>query len=394
MDLYGNDIKLPLVTSSLSAATVSTHVPNLPGGPNEIEFVEAPFLIFRLGASLFAVPSLAVREILALPALSPLQETATFIVGVLNLRGAIVPVMDLSARFGHQAAPYRLDDSLIVLSWGGADVALIVHEVRSVGRIAATQIEAVPAHGRQHDLPIPFIAGVTQIKGEIVMILHLRHLLNWPAREEVPLSQTETFVSTPTLAPHFDLQTWTRAERAVLEERATRLLPVTEKDADSAAERAPVAIVALGGEEFGVELSAVREFVSVSAVATVPCCPPHILGQINLRGDIVTLVDVRRALRTARTEPHYFDSASRQSAPVPVVVVQQEDGPVGVVIDDVRDVLYLREDERLTLASNDQNGGHNGQYFTGGALHEGRLLPLLNITKLFAEGELVVDEDA
>ncbi len=373
-------------SSSVNAAREATSPGEI--AADEMGFVEAPFLIFRLGTSLFGVPALAVRELHALPALSPLQETAPFIVGVLNLRGAIVPVMDLSARFGHPTAPYRLDDSLVVMSWGGADVAIIVNEVRSVRRITAAQIEAAPAHGRQRDLPAPFIAGVTQIGAGIVMLLHLPHLLNWPAREETapPAGAPQS------LAPRFDLQVWTAAERSVLEERAARLRPAGE-DAQAAAESAPVAVVGLGGEEFGVELSAVREFVSVRAVASVPCCPPHILGQINLRGDIVTLVDVRPTLRTAHTTPPYFDGAPKRGS-VPVVVVQHEGAPVGIVIDDVRDVLYLREDERTTLDANIQGGGQNGQYFAGGALHEGRLLPLLNVAKLLTEGGLEVDEGA
>ena len=141
------------------------------------EFVEAPFLIFRLGAALFGVPSLMVREIHALTMLSLLQETAPFIVGVLNLRGAIVPVMDLNARFGRTSEPYRVDDSLIVLSWNGAEVAILVNEVRAVQRLAASQVEAPPLHGRSRDSSAPFVAGVTQIESGIVMLLHLPHLL-------------------------------------------------------------------------------------------------------------------------------------------------------------------------------------------------------------------------
>ena len=348
----------------------------------ETEFVEAPFLIFRLGASLFGVPSLAVREIQALPALSLLQETAPFIVGVLNLRGAIVPVMDLSARFGQRPAPYRLDDSVVVLSWGGADVAIIVNEVRAVGRIAAAQVEAPPVHGRQRDLPAPFVAGVTQIGEDIVMLLHLPHLLSWPA-------PSEDVAPTEIPATRFDSQAWTPAERAVLEKRTARLRLDVEDDAGSSEQRAPVALVALGGEEFGIELRVVREFVSVGAVAPVPCCPAHILGQINLRGDIVTLVDVRPALRTARTAPPYFQGAAQE--PVPVVVVQHEGTPVGIVVDSVRDVLYLREAERLALDASKQS---SGKYFDGGTLHDGRLLPLLDVARLFAEGDLEVDESA
>ena len=397
MDISGSDFPNHFsVSDSQSAVEVAGRVVNAlsESAAHEMEFVDAPFLIFRLGASLFGVPSLAVREIHALPALSPLQETAPFIVGVLNLRGSIVPVMDLSARFGHRPAPYHLDDCLIVLSWGGAEVAIIVNEVRAVERIARLKIEAPPTHGRQRDLPSPFVAGVTQIEGSIVMLLHLPHLLNWPSSEvesPVPALMAEV------LAPRFDLQAWTPAERAVLEERAARLRPSVEEDGEGAAQSAPVAVIAVGGEEFGVELSVVREFVSVGTVAPVPCCPAHVLGQINLRGDIVTLIDVRPTLRTARTSPKYFDGAAGQRGPqtaVPVVVVQHEGGPVGIVIDNVRDVLYLRENERMTLDANIQGGGHNGKFFAGGAMHEGRLLPLLDVARLFEEGDLEVDEGA
>ena len=359
------------------------------------EFVEAPFLIFRLGASLFAVPSLMVREIHALPMLSPLQETAPFIVGVINLRGAIVPAMDLNARFGRTPSPYHVDDSLIVLTWAGAEVAILVNEVREVQRIAATQVEALPLHGRSRDLPTPFVAGVTQIESGIVMLLHLPHLLDWPAPSETAV------VPTTVSAPRFDLQAWTPAERAVLEERAARLRTEAADNTQSQQEHAPVALVALGGEEFGVELSAVREFVSVTDVAPVPCCPPHILGQINLRGDIVTLVDVRPTLGIANTSTAYFQGAKSQGAAgqrvaqpaVPVVVVQHEETPIGIVVDNVRDVLYLRADERLALDAN-LHSGHKGKFFDGGTLHDGRLLPLLDVERLFAEGNLAVDEMA
>lgn len=367
------------------------------------EFTEAPFLIFRLGGFLFGVPALMVREIHALPMLSLLQETAPFIVGVINLRGAIVPVMDLNARFGRSTQSCSLDDSLIVLSWDGAEIAVMVNEVRVVQRISATQVEAPPLHGRARDLLTPFVVGVTQIESGIVMLLHLPHLLNWPASSGTAENAWPTAVlPTAVAAPRFDLQEWTPEERAVLEERAARLRAEAADNAQSKQERTPVALVALGGEEFGVELSAVREFVSVSSVAPVPCCPQHILGQINLRGDIVTLVDVRPTLGIALTTAFNLQGAGghqtvsgHQGAQktVPVVVVQHEDTPIGIVIDSVRDVLYLREDERLVLDAN-LHSGNKGKFFEGGTLHDGRLLPLLDVARLFAEGNLAVDEMA
>ena len=357
---------------------------------------ETPFLIFRLGASLFALPALAVREIHALPALSPLPETAPFIAGVLDLRGTIVPVMDLGARLGHNPTPWHLSDHLVVLHFDGESVAIIVTHVLAVERLISTQIEAAPAHGRERDLTAPFVAGVTHTADGIVTLLHLPHLLSWPT----PSTNARPEIGRETAASRFASQAWTPSQQATLAERAARLRPAVGDDAESG-KRAPVALVALGGEEMGIELSAVREFISVSTVAPVPCCPPHILGQINLRGDIVTLVDVRAALGTLQVAPPYFGAGSNrreaQNA-VPVVVVHHHDAPVGIIIDQVRDVLYLSDDQRRVLDAKPGVGGPksgpSGQYFSGGALHEGRLLPLLDVARLLSEAGLEVDESA
>ena len=61
--------------------------------------------------------------------------------------------------------------------------------------------------------------------------------------------------------------------------------------------REPVAVTRVGSEYLGFELAMVREFTTTRQVTPVPCCPPHIAGQMNLRGDIVTLVDLRPVMK-------------------------------------------------------------------------------------------------
>src|SRR6185436_21126644 len=87
----------------------------------------------------------------------------------------------------------------------------------------------------------------------------------------------------------------TAEERAILRERALGLMPAGESQ--DRFHLMPLAVVSLNGEYFAVDLNLVREFGTIHHVTPVPCCPPHIVGQMNLRGDILTLVDIRGALR-------------------------------------------------------------------------------------------------
>ncbi|MBI5559824.1 MAG: chemotaxis protein CheW, partial [Deltaproteobacteria bacterium] len=77
-----------------------------------------PYLIFRLHNSLYAVRASYVREMFYLPMLVPLEESPPFIAGVLNLRGKIVPVIDLDVRFGHAPGQRNLTDAVVVLDAG------------------------------------------------------------------------------------------------------------------------------------------------------------------------------------------------------------------------------------------------------------------------------------
>ena len=90
-------------------------------------------------------------------------------------------------------------------------------------------------------------------------------------------------------------------QREVLIERARQLAHSLEEQ--SAAERLALAIVGLSAEYFSVELETVREFTDLQRLTPVPCCPDYIVGDMNLRGAIVTVVDIRSILRMSVQAP-------------------------------------------------------------------------------------------
>jgi purine-binding chemotaxis protein CheW len=342
--------------SSSEAASLAT-----PSSPSQ-------YLLFEWAGVLYGIEALAVREIQALPALAPLVESAPYLVGLLNLRGRLVPVLDLSRRLGQWPQPYKLEDNLVIVEHQQVSLAMIVHEVRGVHNLAAWQIEAMPL---QNEKANPFVRGVAKVGGEMVMLLHLDRL--WRDAEFHP-SSFEAAKHEPT-SSRFFLDNFSAEEQEVLRQRAQRLLPVSEAETVGVAH--PVAFVELNGECYGIGLETVREFCTLRQISPVPCCPPHVLGQMNLRGDIVTLLDIQPLLQLPPR------SNFRQGQ---VVVVQFQESSVGVLVDDVFDIAYLGAAD-VTPVSN-----MGSKYFAGSVLHEGKLIYLLDLPKMLHEGGLVVDE--
>jgi chemotaxis signal transduction protein len=101
---------------------------------------EHSYLTFSLNNYLYGISLVYVEEIFSLPELTLIPQEPREIVGVVNLRGNIVPVMDLNFSFGYQSLDYRLTDSLVVLKWEQFRLGIIVNQVYEVKNISPEEI--------------------------------------------------------------------------------------------------------------------------------------------------------------------------------------------------------------------------------------------------------------
>lgn len=336
-----------------------------------------PHLIFTLRGGAYTVPASAVREILWLPELTPVEESPRYVAGVLNLRGRIVPVIDLNIRFGLAPCRCRLQDSVIVVEWGDSIAGLIVSAVRDVWDIPPDAI--APAPESAPGQPSRFLAGFAKFQEQIIMLLDLERILRLPPEATAPAGDRDEADASPASPDRNFCPDATPEERAVFKERARSLARPLE--APDFAGLLPLAVARLGQEFFGFPLESVREFAEVGEICRVPCCPPHIVGQVNLRGDILTLVDVRPALQIP-------DPAAQHDR---VVVVQTGELSVGIPVDEVLDVLYLRPAEVTGIPA--VLGASGGQYLEGTAPYGSQLLGILDLPKLLTGASLIVNEE-
>ena len=137
------------------------------------------YLTFRLRDEEYGVEILKVQEIKGYTAITPVPNTPAYLKGVMNLRGTIVPVVDLRAKFGMEAAEYTAFTVIIVLTVGTKVMGLIVDAVSDVLNIPKTDIQATPDFGAQVDAR--FISGMAKAGDKLVVLLDIDRVLGGAA---------------------------------------------------------------------------------------------------------------------------------------------------------------------------------------------------------------------
>lgn len=143
---------------------------------------EAPaqYLTFSLGGEMFGVGILNVKEIIEYGNLTEIPMMPTFIRGVINLRGAVVPVIDLAARFGGKATQVGRRTCIVIVEVPDEDmrhdIGIMVDAVSEVLEIPASEIEPPPSFGAK--IRTEFIFGMGKIAGKFVILLEINKVLS------------------------------------------------------------------------------------------------------------------------------------------------------------------------------------------------------------------------
>ena len=152
------------------------------GGAVAIKVDEAPsqYLTFALGGEMFAVGILNVKEIIEYGNLTEIPMMPTFIRGVINLRGSVVPVIDLAARFGGSPAELGKRTCIVIVEVADADtqhdIGIMVDAVSEVLDIPASEIEPPPSFGAR--IRADFISGMAKVDGKFVIVLEVDKVLS------------------------------------------------------------------------------------------------------------------------------------------------------------------------------------------------------------------------
>jgi purine-binding chemotaxis protein CheW len=279
------------------------------GKMSDEAFLNNQFVTFALEGEVFALNMAPVQEIIRVPEIVKVPKSPSSLMGLANLRGKVLPVVNLRKVFG--LADKSLDEAnrVIVVDLGQV-LGFLVDNVYSVIEVEETKIES--AEDIQSIVKSDFLKGVIKDVGRFKMVM----MLDLEKVVEKEFSQ-----AIQTYSQEYKVRSFEKTE----EEEAIK---------EAKEERQFVSFL-VAGEEYAIPIESVQEIVLVPEhITKVPNSESTILGIMNLRNKVLPLASLRRLFGIPE------ESLTEQSR---IVVLSLGELSVGIVVDNVREVLRVPE---------------------------------------------------
>lgn len=134
------------------------------------------FLTFFLAGEEYGIEILSVHEIIGMMPITCVPGTPDHICGIINLRGKIIPIVDLRRKFGMESKEQTAETCIIVVHVQGVEVGIVVDRVSEVLSISAGDIEPAPSFGR--DVNTDFILGIGKSQSKVKILLNIDRVLS------------------------------------------------------------------------------------------------------------------------------------------------------------------------------------------------------------------------
>ena len=245
---------------------------------------ESQLVTFLLKDEEFGFDIMSVQEIIRLPKMAKVPRTPACVEGIANLRGVVLPVIDMRTRFGMERAEETDRTRVLVVDIDGVKTGLRVDRVKQVTRVMRSEIEPPPAaiRGTSSD----YLEGVVKLdKGQrIIMALNASHVC------EIGVARKTT--SGNVVAAGSEIGPGESAA----------------KSGNADAEVQKMVTFRIAKEEFAFHMEHVREILRVQTPNQVPDVPDYVLGVLTVRGQILPVIDLRRLLQQRSLAEEFAES--------------------------------------------------------------------------------------
>lgn len=273
-----------------------------------ITFKEVHLVGFSIGLEYYALQSSIVEEIIESPKVTPVPEMDTFLKGVFYLRSQAIPLIRLSDLLAVDNTTDEIDLPVIIVTVNGHKIGLMVDRITEVFHVLENQVVPPPTNLNKNQ--IEQLKGIIKLerdqKTRVVMVLNQDQFLS--REEEEMIRKLDAEFST---------------DEMLFEEEAKEM-------------EVPILEFMIGDERYAVQLQETNEIISMREIVPVPKSPLFIKGVINLRGNVISIVDLPNLING---ESHVETSESK------ILIVQPRQEVAGLIVDSLLGIRKVKLSE-------------------------------------------------
>lgn len=336
-------------------------------GQNIIEPNENSYLTFYIGESKYAINIKQIVEIMKLPLLDYPQKLANNIVGLLNYNNFTINILDLRFYLDIKVTPYSIANQLLVVRTDEAIFGLIIDKIDDIISFDPAKMEYFQFSNEEK-----IIKFLYKQENETVAVINLDSLEN-----TLKKGVAQTDIDIPSLFPHDDDSRYKLMQRNLALTEKSQLNLIT-----NAFTQDKFISFSLNENNYCINLEYVKEFLKNVSMTQIPCNLDYIAGIITLRGDFVTVVDLKKFLKIEISEEKNTE-ASRNN----IIIVESQDFSIGFLVDEIFSIIDIPED-----LMNENSYRQFGKNVLSEVILEDKLYTILNMKTILSDERFFVED--
>lgn len=321
-------------------------------------------IYFRIGKNSYAIPLRNVLEVMKLPKLDYPQKLPANFVGVLKVNNLVLNVLDIRFYLDIKIEKYSTSNKLIIVKTDETLFGIIVDEIIDIINFETVNIEHLPFITENQIIETSY-----NVNGENILIINTyaleRIIKNGYPEKDIDI--TDLFPTDSTSLEIFK-------QRATSLSQRLNLAITNNVFSDN-----KFLSFVLNNTTYCINLKYIKEIAKAENIIPIPCSPDYIEGLMTLKGDFVTVVNLKNFLNFTKTE---------YSTKAKVVVIDSNEYKLGFLLDEINDILNVNEE---TLNKKDINS--ENLYIEAEIIEKNNVKFVLNMEKILSDPKMYIEEN-
>lgn len=303
---------------------------------------------FQVGSEEFGLEINKVKEIIRFPDIVKVPNVPNYIPGIISLRDYLIPVVDLRSKLAAGSQEVTDSTRVVVVDVDGSLIGLTVDRVFEVMRVPLNKIFAPPQMINQDGGAN--ITGIARLEDgkRIIMLMDLHDIISQPVLEEI-----------------------SQPGPGSGEEIVNNRFSSNETDEEQ------MVVFSLASEQYGIRITQVQEINRLSKITKIPRAPQYVEGVVNLRGEVIPVIDLRKRFELESKEYNQFTR---------IIVSDIQNKKVGIIVDAVLEVLRVGRNRIENPPDICESAGAD-RFLEGIANLQERMIMMINLENLLQDKE-------